>query len=351
LTFKMEAAILAILPPSNKVPGETTIKPKEHALNKDLTKLSRRELLDLKSRQLKLLENKYAFTLYLPCFAYLTMFLSRSWLKKLPDKGEKIQNLYERAVEALEFRTDIDNASKLLSTLNIGSSNLNNLEWEGSTRTKKPQQPLDSDDDEEINPLEILASSNSVRQNQKIVKISSDPNERPLITDQDIKEAREITNGGVHLDPVDEIICNRENLGSDCRFLPYKSTEVKKKARDEAKGNVTPKIRDNSAATPPATKREMVALTLRESIDAEYQNQTLTTGLWKKQAADRLEAKMKELKAAGLEMSAVPVKIVPRADMTKYRLVAPVVDDSLFNDNDDEDKSDDSISDEEAEED
>lgn len=42
----------------NKVPGETKLKQKEFVLQKDLTKMSRRELLDLRERQLKLIENK-----------------------------------------------------------------------------------------------------------------------------------------------------------------------------------------------------------------------------------------------------------------------------------------------------
>lgn len=46
------------LPVLNRVPGETKVKPKDHELAKDLTKLSRRELLDLKERQSKMLENK-----------------------------------------------------------------------------------------------------------------------------------------------------------------------------------------------------------------------------------------------------------------------------------------------------
>lgn len=47
-----------MLPFLNRVPGETKIQQKEYKLEKDLTKHSRRELLDLKERQLKLLENK-----------------------------------------------------------------------------------------------------------------------------------------------------------------------------------------------------------------------------------------------------------------------------------------------------
>lgn len=45
-------------PPISKVPGETKLR-NQYALQ-DLEKLSRRELLDIKSRQYKLLQNKYA---------------------------------------------------------------------------------------------------------------------------------------------------------------------------------------------------------------------------------------------------------------------------------------------------
>jgi len=44
-------------PPQSRVPG-AVIKTKEYALGKDLTKMSWRELLDLKYRQSVLLENK-----------------------------------------------------------------------------------------------------------------------------------------------------------------------------------------------------------------------------------------------------------------------------------------------------
>lgn len=49
---------LTNFPPQSKVPGHVN-NVKEHALNKDLTKLSKRELLDLRNRQFKLLENKF----------------------------------------------------------------------------------------------------------------------------------------------------------------------------------------------------------------------------------------------------------------------------------------------------
>ncbi|KAG5670192.1 hypothetical protein PVAND_000470 [Polypedilum vanderplanki] len=325
----MDSTVITNHPLLKKVPGEPK-KEKEYALNKDLTKLSRRELLDLKSRQTKLLENRH-------------------FINRLPDKGEKIKNLYDRIVEALEYRTDIENASKLLSKLNIGSNNLNNLEWEGSIQIKKPQT-LDSDDEEQ-NPLEILASSNSTFKNQKIVKKSNDPNEKPLITEEDLKEANEIINGELHLNPVDEKICEREKLELEYRFLPYKSTEFKKKKEEDDKKK-EPKKREVTAATPPVILKGTVPLTLKESLDIELHHQTVMKQLLEKQAVERLEAKMKELKAAGLEISSSP-EIVPRSkvlSMKKYRLPDPIIDECDLVEDEDEDKSDDSLTDEENEE-
>lgn len=49
-------------PPQSKVPGHVH-NVKEHALEKDLTRLSKRELLDLISRQSELMENKYVLNI------------------------------------------------------------------------------------------------------------------------------------------------------------------------------------------------------------------------------------------------------------------------------------------------
>ena len=49
---------LTNFPPQAKVPG-SVLKVKDYTLEKDLTKLSKRELLDLINRQSALLENKF----------------------------------------------------------------------------------------------------------------------------------------------------------------------------------------------------------------------------------------------------------------------------------------------------
>jgi hypothetical protein len=205
------------------------------------------------------------------------------------------------------------------------------------------EDPLDSDD-EERNPFEILTSSNSATHNQKIVKESK---EIKLITEQDIEEAKEIASNTLHMNAVDEYLCRKENLEPEYRFLPYKSTEINKKKSSEsvALQNKTPKIRDNTAATPPVLEKGTVILSLRESIEVEFHQQLIMKDLLEKQAAERLAIKMKELKMAGLEMSAPP-KIVPRASssMTKYRLPPSEIDDDA---DDDGDLSHDSLSDDE----
>lgn len=276
------------------------------------------------------------------------MFNFRSFICKLPDKGEKIQILYNRVIQALDTRNKVEDASRLLSSLNIGSNNLNNLEWEGTTQTSKKLM-LDSDDDEgESNPFEILLAAN-ISQNKKIIKHKIESNDIQLITEQDIREAKEIENEHPHFDPAADKICRNEILEPSQRFLPYKSTEKKG-------GKIIKhiyKIREITAATPPILEKGVVMLSLRESIEAEFLQQKLTKELIEKHTTERLEAKTMELKKAGLKISQ-PSQIIPRISapgMTKYRLPASIEDDDcLFGNKDDgEDDSEDCLTDEEYE--
>ena len=221
--------------------------------------------------------------------------------------------------------------------MSLGSNNLNNLEWEGTTKAPKKQQAIDSDDDEVENPLEILVSSNSVFSNKKIIKQKTDENNKPLITEQDIKEAKEIENGELHVDPVMEKICKLDSLETPFRFLPYKSTQQfcpLKKKETSPKSKTVNKI-DNKGCE---------ALTLKESIVIEHKSLKHRKELLEKQAIERLEVKKKELEAAGLKLSEPP-KIIPA--MTKYRL-PPEEYDEVDLRGDDDDLSEDTISDDEV---
>lgn len=245
----------------------------------------------------------------------------RSQLQKLPDKGVKIQELYDRAVKALETKQDINSAAQLLSDLNLGTNEVNNIEWKDSSERR---EILDSDDDED--PVAILVSSNSVNQNKRILKHSKeDENENSLITEEDIKEAQEIMNGPLHLDPVLEIVCKNENMDPPNRFLPYKSTS--NSVRYKAAACIERRVRDNTAATPPVHNQGVKLLSLRDSIETEYANRQNMKVVLEKQATERLATKAKELATIGAIGTASTGKINPDSSvMTKYRLATSLLD-------------------------
>jgi len=217
-------------------------------------------------------------------------------------------------VEALEKKTDIDGASDLLNHMNLNSKNISNLEWEGTTLSSaQKKSPLDSDDDDD--PIAILVSSNTVHKNQKIVK--TDDDEQPsLITPQDIREAAELSKE-VHLDPGATYTCTKENLEPPHRFCPNKPKPSTKDSKLPAKQ------RDNTAATPPSSSHTLKMLTLRESIDVENVHRHKMKELLEKQAAERLEAKIKLA-----DLSIGPVAVNLNATMMSYRNVKEAEDGS-----------------------
>lgn len=255
----------------------------------------------------------------------------RSRLQKLPDKGLKIQALHDRAVKALELKNEIESAANLLSSLNLGSNDINNLEWTGSTKTTKQQDVLDSDDDED--PLAILTSSNSVNKNKRIVKHSKA--DEQLITEEDLKEAAEITKSPLHLDPVLEHVCQNENMEQSQRFLPHKPKfkSPSSSTSSLASENEIKKHRDNSAATPPVHQGAK-QLTLRESIETEHLHRLKMQELQEKQAAERLAMKTKELGSIELQPPQDAATKNPDANfMSKYRVASSFIDE--FDENDD----------------
>lgn len=201
--------------------------------------------------------------------------------------------MYERAVKAYELKNEIDDASKLLSDLNLGARNVSNLEWEGKLRIKEHQDILDSDDDED--PLAILASSNTVNLNRVIVKTSPDGRKSSLVTEEDIKEAEEIVNSTLHFDPVLENICQIENMEPSHRFLPHKPKFDDTPLASKADSDENKILRDNSAASPPVQNHGAKLLSLRESIEIEHVQRQKMKEIQEKQAADRLALKAKEM--------------------------------------------------------
>ncbi|KAM7364580.1 RNA polymerase II subunit M isoform 1-T2 [Cochliomyia hominivorax] len=159
-------------PKLNKIPGGGMPLAKKESYAKDLTKLTHIELKEIKEREEKLLQNK-------------------SKLRKLPDKGKRIQDFYDKVLKELERRSNVDEAAKMFSNLNIvsqGEKTLNELEWRGNLKdlpeTSDPlEDVLDSDDETEMDPLKIIAQRQMHER-----KIKVEPPEVKLITEEDLKE-------------------------------------------------------------------------------------------------------------------------------------------------------------------
>ncbi|XP_073838680.1 RNA polymerase II subunit M [Musca autumnalis] len=155
-------------PTLNRIPGLPIAKKEVHI--KDLTKLTQLELLDIKEREAKLLANK-------------------TKLQKLPDKGKRIQDFYDKVVAELDRRSNVDEAAKMFSGLNIaskGHKTLTEMEWQGriNTADEDPlEDVLDSDDELEMDPLRIIAQK---QMHERKVKIEKP--EPKLITEEDLKE-------------------------------------------------------------------------------------------------------------------------------------------------------------------
>lgn len=266
-------------------------------------------------------------------------------LQKLPDKGKKIQELYDRTIKALKLKDEIDAASNLLSSLNLGSNDMNNLEWEGKITAKKQENVLDSDDDED--PLAILTSSNSATQNKIIVKHSKENEaENTLITANDIKEANEISNGHLNLDPVLEQVCQHDNFEPPHRFLFYKPKTNSLNDSHITQGHEDKKkLRENSAASPPEITQGVKPLSIRESIEIEHTQRLKMKQLHENQAAERLAVRKIEMEKNGIVYEPNVLKKPEGTSMSKYRIAPEEIEDFEVEDN-----GDDSLSEEENDE-
>lgn len=115
---------------------------------------------------------------------------------KLPDKGERIQKLYENIINEINARNEIDQAAKLFSELNIvetGIKTVTHMEWSGGKINGEQlvvaADTLDSDDDDvdgNEDPLKIIAQSRA----KKLVKVAKPP--PSLITEADLQDIKSL---------------------------------------------------------------------------------------------------------------------------------------------------------------
>lgn len=310
---------MIICPLVKKIPGELPKTPQEKYI-KDLTKLEKIQLLEIKEREEKLLAKK-------------------SQILKLPDKGKRINEFYEKILLELSNRDDIEKAANLFSELNItstGQSKLNILEWTGKLQSlsEEHDQFLESDDDEnEIDPLKIIAQSRNLLKTVKYEKPDV-----PLITTADIKEIesfseehsektdikivsindikenstsieRNLVNGSVssqaesnnsqEIEPCSLYLFEKEiiKLPLKEKFMPYKTTKSNIHNPDKEKlRKIGGKYWEITAATPPPIRNSGTKLlSLSDSVDIQIDYLKKLNKLQEEQAVERLAARKKRI--------------------------------------------------------
>lgn len=252
---------------------------------------------------------------------------SRSKLNKLPDKGQKIREYFAKVQAELASRNEMDQAAEQFSKLNIasvGRKALNNLEWTGNTNASQVTVDSDDDFDDEEDPLKIIAN---VNKSEKIIKVL--PPEKPLITDEDLKEiesfkseASMVVEIGIgknksrftkliqkmdeksvqdenELNKVAEILephaiylCSIENekvASPRPKFLPSRTTKTNVHKPETEMARKVHRNWEATAATPPLLRHGGVkTLSLEESIEVQRHQIDHVKKVQEEQAKERL---------------------------------------------------------------
>lgn len=151
---------------NSKIPG--TLQPPKAEIDGKLENLSSKsiyELLELRDRQLKLLNNK-------------------SFISKLADKGAKIRILFDKIEIELKNKQEEEQTCRLFGDMkinNIDKESVANVEWEGKIQ-KNQNTYLDSDDDSD--PEDVLHILSQTTAQEKKVKVLQP--DKPLITPEDL---------------------------------------------------------------------------------------------------------------------------------------------------------------------
>ncbi|XP_011299986.1 DNA-directed RNA polymerase II subunit GRINL1A [Fopius arisanus] len=259
-----------------KIPGEVPVSRREgQGFVDDLESKTNIEVRDLLERQDKLLANK-------------------SFISRLPDKGEKITRFRAKLLQEINRRNDLEQAANLLSRLNIASEGkdaMNELEWTGKFCEKNSSGKiveLDSDDEED--PLKILAQPTGTGVHKK--KIIILPPEETLINEQDLQDIQSFSAEGLDaLQHVKYIVDKVEKDESNQKehFKPYKTTKTN--VHDPMKERVRKKDKhwEVTAATPPLIVHGAVkGLSLNESLKLQKEQAEKLREVQARHAIERL---------------------------------------------------------------
>lgn len=241
---------------------------------------------------------------------------------KLPDKGERIQKLYENILNEINARNEVDQAAKLFSELNIvekGVKTVTHMEWTGGKvngdQLIVAADTLDSDDDDvdgNIDPLKLIAQSRE----KVLVKVVKPP--PSLITEADLQDIKSMqaeistktdefdsnktADTSIELEPHALYMIKKDKAfdgkSEKCempkKFLPFRTTKSDVHNVDKEKLRKHGKHWEVTAATPPTMRNNAVKMIpLHESIETERQHKEKLREQMEKQAEERLAMRQK----------------------------------------------------------
>ncbi|XP_050678762.1 DNA-directed RNA polymerase II subunit GRINL1A [Leptidea sinapis] len=288
---------------NKKVPGLLPPPPKSEIDGKlsDLGSKMIPELIELRDRQRKLLNN-------------------RNFISKLPDKGAKIQALYDKIELEIKSKQEEEITSKLFSNMNLtplDKESVEDMEWKGKIEYHK-HTCLDSDDDSDPEDvLQILTQHTDDKKKVKIIKP-----EKSSITPEDLLNIDEIPHVRYIVQKTESNIKAKEN------FKPYKTT--KSNAHDPDKEMLRKKNKHweiTAATPPPIVHGPAKILSINESLNLQKNHNIHLKEIETKHAAEKL------LEKVGLKMPELPKDT---AIFGEYRTIERFVSDDSETDSDPE---------------
>lgn len=253
-------------PPRTEVDGKIT----------DLSSKTMPELLELRDRQLKLLNNK--------------PFISR-----LPDKGAKIQAFHDKIVAELTSKLEEEQTCRMFDKMRLNGvdpQSVQNMEWEGKMNRQKDVY-LDSDDDSD--PEDVLHILSQATAQEKKVKVLQP--DKPLITPEDVIKIGDIPHVKYLVDKTE----TNQNSKTKEQFKPYKTTKTD--VHDPGKEILRkkgPHWEVTAATPPPIVHGPAQILSLEESLKLQKEYNVHMKEIEVQHAAAKLLARV------GVQMAELP---------------------------------------------
>ncbi|XP_038215971.1 uncharacterized protein LOC119835300 [Zerene cesonia] len=264
---------------NKKIPGILPPPPKSEIDGKiaNLSSKTIAELLELRDRQLKLLNNK-------------------PFISKLADKGAKIQAFVDKILAELKAKEEEEQTCNLFSNLKLNSideKSVQDIEWQGKVEQNKNTY-LDSDDDSE--PEEVLHILSQRTNEEKKVKVLSP--EKPLITPEDLLSIGEVPHVKYIVDKTENKNFKPKPTG---QFKPYKTTTSDVHKPEKELQRKKHKHWEVTAATPPPIVHGPAkVLSLEESLKLQQEYNIHLKEIEAMHAAEKLLAR------ASVKMPALP---------------------------------------------